>query len=426
MSRTRIGVPDGARRPISRRAGWIAPVLLLMACGPMGTRMTCVDPTAVPQPDGAIEMRSLAIDGRLATGAGRTFALGTSWASFPRSARRVPWVADLDAGAGIPLPTTSDHIHFPGAVVDSSGALHVLWGETVDDTSSYAPAQIVRYASFVEGEWSGSSLVMDARPDGLQWTVGTHSPPWLEESGELHVLAIRNPPALMHIRSDSTRARWSSSIVPNVWMPVYVSFTTGPGNRIEVAYISADRNSPRFDRNSVFFVSSDDSGETWSTPVLVSRSGEHDALDPRLVRRGGEYDLIWRKSLDEGMTLWFSNSRDGGATWSRPAQIAPVGGISQTVEVAADTAGIQLLYVTGGGGSSNLAYYMHRSGDVWSDPINIELGTYETGRTFMFTIADDEPVFAMLSSPDSARPIQRRLSYWTRGARCLIRGRATR
>lgn len=85
------------------------------------------------------------------------------------------------------------------------------------------------------------------------------------------------------------------------------------GARVTVTYVTDELRA----------VHSKDGGRIWSDPVVVNdvpgcaREGLHDlALGP-----DGRCFVTWLDHRNAGMELWFAESTDSGATWSRNAQI---------------------------------------------------------------------------------------------------------
>ena len=69
----------------------------------------------------------------------------------------------------------------------------------------------------------------------------------------------------------------------------------------------------------ILFSKSDDFGETWATPVVLSGKGNHHR--PRMAgdTAGGVY-AVWY-DVDRGAILW-AHSQDRGVTWSGQAVVA--------------------------------------------------------------------------------------------------------
>src|SRR5699024_9132954 len=89
--------------------------------------------------------------------------------------------------------------------------------------------------------------------------------------------------------------------------------------------IRSDHESPKEDKNSVFFSSSTGNGQSWTEPVLVSRSGRKEADYTQLLTKSdGHIHLLWAKRLNADFvteTIWHARSHDGGKSWSTPIDL---------------------------------------------------------------------------------------------------------
>jgi hypothetical protein len=136
--------------------------------------------------------------------------------------------------------------------------------------------------------------------------------------------------------------------------PTFINQTTSPSTLNDKEWIAIDSNpaSPFRDRiyvtwtrflfnahngaytqSPIFFASSSDGGATFTTPkniggnVLYSQ-GSHPTVGP-----DGSLYVFWdgARRHDELDSTWMAKSTDGGATWQKPVQIAP---LDETEELA--------------------------------------------------------------------------------------------
>jgi hypothetical protein len=138
--------------------------------------------------------------------------------------------------------------------------------------------------------------------------------------------------------------------------PTFINQTTSPSTLNDKEWIAIDNNpsSPFRDRiyvtwtrflfsantgayvqSPIFFASSSDGGATFTTPKAISGNvlysqGSHPAVGP-----DGSLYVFWDGSRrhDELDSTWMAKSTDGGATWQKPVQIAPL----NETEVLKDT-----------------------------------------------------------------------------------------
>jgi len=114
-------------------------------------------------------------------------------------------------------------------------------------------------------------------------------------------------------------------IIGQIW--IAVDFSKGP--RRGTLYVVASVDPPGPDPCDVHFVRSSDRGETWSTPLRI-----HDDDDDlwqwfatMSAAPDGRIDVVWIENLRRNDTafgeLKFSQSFDGGESWSEPVAVTP-------------------------------------------------------------------------------------------------------
>ena len=110
---------------------------------------------------------------------------------------------------------------------------------------------------------------------------------------------------------------------------VWIAVDLGDSDRRGTLYVVSSVDPPGPDRSDVNFVRSTDGGETWSPPLRI-----HDDPDnlwqwfaTMSAAPNGRLDVVWVESLSTTAPavgeLKFSQSSDGGVTWSEPVAITP-------------------------------------------------------------------------------------------------------
>jgi hypothetical protein len=148
--------------------------------------------------------------------------------------------------------------------------------------------------------------------------------------------------ALTYALSTDGGRRWGEGLVPHLTLASdgrfqrasdpWVAF--GPGHRAYFASLAFDETDPA---NGVFLSASDDGGATWGDPIAVHEGpagglDDKEAVavddDPHSPFFGRVY-VGWDISPADPaqpQTLVVAHSADGGATWSAPVVLEPLGG----------------------------------------------------------------------------------------------------
>jgi hypothetical protein len=129
--------------------------------------------------------------------------------------------------------------------------------------------------------------------------------------------------------------------------PTFINQTTSPSTLNDKEWIAVDDNtsSPFRDRiyiswtrflfspgsgayiqSPIFFASSSDGGATFTTPKAISGNVLYSQGSRPVVGPDGSLYVFWDGSRrhDELDSTWVAKSTDGGATWEKPVQIAPL------------------------------------------------------------------------------------------------------
>ncbi len=127
---------------------------------------------------------------------------------------------------------------------------------------------------------------------------------------------------------------------------------------------------------TIFFSRSTDGGATFSTPKNLSNAGG--SFQPHIAVDGsGKINVVWRGSTPGNADIFFSRSTDGGATFSTPQKLSNNTGESELPQMVVDSSGnINVVWhdVTPG----NLDIFFSRSTDggaTFSTPKNLSNNT---------------------------------------------------
>lgn len=397
------------------------------------------------------------------------YGFGFLPAKAPAAPRGVAALRDDTEDVGVPAGAVD--FFDPVLAVDSHGTLHALWGEHEEGAERDADSASGRrgsseqfrlgrvlHARYRDGRWSPAQVVY--RAPVVSWHRSLLSRLEEDGGGNLHVAFVARRASssnvLVHLRlgRDGWRTtEWvgerglrgvpgprRDSIIPAIG-GIYPSLAAGRGGRIYLAFASpALRTSggqiPGGDTNSLWVRRSDDSGLTWSAPVLVHRSGATGGYELQIVATGRDsVHLLWRKQMGQPRgadEIPHAISTDGGVTWGSPAQV-PVTGRNSVRHLRAAATAKGDLYVafahpsptgtTPGEQSPSIAhdqiFYARWHGSGWSvpQPLRPEVGV------FPFDLRVDRSdrlhlLWAYMAPPDSGGGAPRRVISYAVASLC--------
>lgn len=174
------------------------------------------------------------------------------------------------------------------------------------------------------------------------------------------------------------------------------SCTALRGSTVYVAYTAAVDGAGR-DMNSVFLVASDDLGQSWSPPRLISQSGEFPAGPLRLLVSGdSDLHLVWEQwTGGSTFVVRHRQSRDGVA-WSQASDLKLSGSFGNPQIILDRRGRLHLIHedYPNGGEQGGLMTAIHA--DRWSEPAPLFPG-FRALDPFVTAMADGTLALAFLS-----------------------------
>jgi len=266
----------------------------------------------------------------------------------------------------------------PRIAIDAAGRVHFLWLE-FEDTDE-GRQDFLLHAIRSAGGWTPPDTVMaEIQPSlSVPWT------PVADERGRLHLIseAASDPERrvflyLGHWVWEEANG-WSYTIVSEHHNPLHPEVIQGREGQLLATFIAADPTVIGRDRNSIFFVRSDDGGATWRGPHRIApRSGLRAARRPRLAVASDErIHLVVHRDTSlatRSDVLEHIHSADGEC-WTEPEPIGlPGSGIAgQHALVTDDAGGVHVVFFLpeeGIGVTGNVYLrYTYWNGEEWSPP----------------------------------------------------------
>lgn len=270
----------------------------------------------------------------------------------------------------------------PSVIADRQGYLHIVWsgGDALYYSRAYSPQ-------------AGSAKAWTT-PYPLSSGVNVGEPAIAGDSqGRLYVVWSQAGSGLVFSRSEDGGDTWSvpeTIFVANQsdelarWGRIAVS----DNGRLHVVLTHTIRpeniqGDDLEDPNYLYYLNSDDQGENWSDPFLIT--AEPDFGEVNVATLGADtVHLVWngRAGRHGRYHRW---SDDGGQTWSEvnevlaPAPLSYIGtgGLTGFPALVTDAAGtLHMVSATGGGD-----YYFQWRDGIWSDPLLISPGLDGRGVT---------------------------------------------
>ncbi len=306
-------------------------------------------------------------------------------------ARGAPW------SAPVVVYSSDQMLSRPTVIADPWGGLHVFF--TRGPMDHPARAQALMYTRLRAGAWTPPVAVVEAPLDGWVSLAAVT----LGADGWFHAVWQGAPQATIYY----SHAYVTEAEKPGAWSaPVPLTDRAGAFRSAvrasdgTVHFVCAART------GEVLYRRSDDRGIRWSDPVAIARlSGTSDASDfPFLfVGAGGRLHVTWSQFLLP--TGWppqggfYSQSVDGGRTWSAPLQVAAADHAQLAVAVRAPGE----VHLAWNGIVSNrdrLHQWSRDGGRTWTAPLPIgdevrggltgfpQMATDSSGRLHLVTSAD--------------------------------------
>lgn len=210
-----------------------------------------------------------------------------------------------------PAPYASE----PKITADIAGQLHVVWTERDE-----AGMNAIVYTRWRDGKWTDPLDIMVTPGVNDAWAVDIEADP----GGLLHLIWVGQN-TLYYSHASIRDAHIAPGWLPPMKLAYGVARSGWAGDMLlddegRLHLIYADGFEPR-----LFYVRSDDSGMTWSEPLLVgAETGNNEGTTEVMLARDGAGRLhaAWTTRRVPGgwpgIRAFYSRSLDNGQTWNEP------------------------------------------------------------------------------------------------------------
>lgn len=270
----------------------------------------------------------------------------------------------------------------PLVIEDSEGGIKVLWETTT--ASAAQPAELTDGIYCVEGDgrnWSVANDVIVA-PSGGRTFWPRHA---LDAQGQLHLVWVGPNAMLYHSRAPSALAcdarSWETTQLPVRDQALHGDIEVDDEGVLHVVYAARGQD--------VYYMRSEDEGQSWSNPVAVSsvEPAEATAFPGLAIDPQGRIHVVWEAGqLPDGLPslgLFYAGSQDGGQSWSAPRLFSQLEGAYTEPEVIAPADGtVHILWNGRAGTGGRYHQYSADGGATWSainDIMARSMGGGQTG-----------------------------------------------
>jgi hypothetical protein len=253
----------------------------------------------------------------------------------------------------------------PAIAVDA-GTIHLAW---YDDTPGNW--EIV-YSKSTDGgiTWSAPVNVSNN-------TAGSYTPKIaVEAGGTIHVVWQDWTPGnseIFYSKSTDGGITWSA--------PVNVSNNAGNQMSQTIAVDAGIIYLAWWDSGNreIFYSNSSDGGFTWSTPVNASNTAGN-SVEPAIAVDAGTIYLAWADDTPGNREVLYSKSIDGGGTWSASVNVSNNSGVSQFPSIAIDSSNnLHVVWMDNTPGNMEIFYSNSTDGGTtWSAAVNASNSTGES------------------------------------------------
>ena len=246
------------------------------------------------------------------------------------------WAAAQDGGWSRPelIYETAESIDTPFLAAGANGVTHLFWRESRRDTSDPdVQLEAIFYANDRDGVWSqGRDVIAMSGLGGPAAAV--------DSEGVVQLIWHGPNNALFHSLAGTESARSAQGWVEPVTIAtanVNAHVVVGEDRATHVVF-------PGTDASGVYYVRYDVAADVWTSPVAVSATAANtSSADYARLAIGpdGTLHVVWTEFLlPQGwppMGIYYAQSTDDGATWSRATELAGENNVQ--ANIAVDSAG---------------------------------------------------------------------------------------
>ncbi len=272
------------------------------------------------------------------------------WVGSPKTAPSIIFFSrSSDGGAtfSTPIAVSTNPSDGPLVAVDFAGNINVAWIEGLDGPF---------HAAFSRSSDGGATFTAPKQISGLS-EVDPGPRMALDSNGNIYVVWYTTPYGNIHLSySTDGGATFSNTNITN-----YSGFPAPSPSAPQIAIDSAGNINVAWDDNrsgplDIFFSHSSDGGATFPTPQNLSNMGGA-GYSQIATGLNGSINIVWQDSAPGNSQVFFTQSSDGGATFSVPQNLSNDSGNSQGPVIAMDpTSNANVLWIDNTPGNNDVFF----------------------------------------------------------------------
>ncbi len=266
----------------------------------------------------------------------------------------------------------------PAIVVDPGGMIHAVWSTSPTGEILYSHA-FVRDAGSPSG-WSNPVALPAPYPAGVSPNLA------LGPKGELYAaygIPLNEGRGIYFTSSGDQGNTWSTPVpiftavdkdqLTRASLPMFsdVRLVVDQKGLLHVIWALAGLP-PENTSLGIYYSNSTDGGKSWSTPAEIVNTS---ASQPQLIQTSGQLHLFWNKTTSKGNELYQQWSLDSGKSWSEARRVSGLQEVSPHFGLVADDKGALILLSLERTDTGSVAMVSTQwNGDSWSSPESTLLG----------------------------------------------------
>ncbi|HKW87592.1 MAG TPA: PKD domain-containing protein [Candidatus Acidoferrales bacterium] len=311
--------------------------------------------------------------------------------------------------APLQLSTNTQGSITPEFAVDTNGDVSVVWEDDNNGTSDISFCVSADHgATFSAPKSLSLNVANSVSPQIAIDSTGNFDTTWENDSsGSFNIYFSR---------SADKGATFSA--------PKNVSNGTGTAGSPQIATDAGGNinlvwsdNIPPAANSDIYFTRSKDGGATFSSPQNLSNNTGMSGNPWLTIDAGGNINVAWEDNTPGNQDIFYSRSTDSGATFSSPLNISNDSGMSIATQIAADKLGnINVTWQDATPGPSQIFFSSFASGATANQPPVANAGLDQT-----VPCAGSNGTTVTLDGSKSSDPDGDTLSFvWTNGANIVV------